>query len=108
MPQYWPKNVRYFRTVTITCAVIGVAYSISQQSQHLYVPDGMSLVIKAHNFNNVASLILVATNAAESISPQSAYPLGAGEAISYQIMDAYEVWVSSNFAGSIVILSVEQ
>lgn len=110
-PGTWNWNTKAFRTITLTCQALNTAYSIQQFNQHLYAPDGMQIVVKAHNFNNIASLILVATNAAEAISAQSAYPLAGGEVIQYYIQDAAEIWVSTNFLGPplpIVIFSVEQ
>jgi hypothetical protein len=103
MPDY-PPNVLGFRTITVICQVANQAY---QCLEHLYPPEGMSLVIKSHPINAIGTIVLVATNQAEAVS-LNAWPLIPGETVSYQMKDAYSVWVSANVAGAIVVFTVEQ
>jgi hypothetical protein len=67
----------------------------------------MSLVIKSHPINAIGTIVLVATNQAEAISA-NAWPLIPGETVSYQVTDAYNIWVSANVPGAIVVFTVEQ
>jgi hypothetical protein len=103
MPDY-PPNVLGFRTITVVCQVANQAYPCLE---HLKVPDGMSLVIKSHPINAIGTIVLVATNQAEAISA-NAWPLIPGETVSYQVTDAYNIWVSANVPGAIVVFTVEQ
>jgi hypothetical protein len=100
----WPSNTQRTRTIIATCLIANRAY----QSDYLLVPDGMSLLIRSHPFNAVGSLIYVATNAAEAITPATAYPLQPSEVVLYQLQDAHNIYVSSTAAGSVVIFSAEQ
>ncbi len=100
----WPPNVKGIRTTAVTCIEPDKAY----QPDTLLVPDGFTLIIKAHPFNAVQSLVRVATNQFECLSPEMSYPLLPNEAVTYQVKDAAEFWVSSTIAGSIVIFSTGQ
>lgn len=102
--QGWPQNVKYIRTFTIVCAVAGTPY----QASEMEIPSGMNLVIKAHPFNAVGSLVQVAATAAECLNANSSYPLVPNEPIAYALQNSNEIYVSSNIAGSIAIFSAEQ
>jgi len=100
----WPPNTTRIRTTVVTCVAANTAYT----PDTLMVPDGMSLLVRSDPFNPPASIVRVATNQFEALSPDMSYPLLPGETISIHIKDAGEVHVSSTAAGAVVIFTTEQ
>ncbi|KKL08912.1 hypothetical protein LCGC14_2571120 [marine sediment metagenome] len=100
----WPPNAEGVRTFVVVCAVVNRAYEASD----MVIPDGMSLVIKASPNNAVGSLIYVAKSPAESINPNSSWPLVQNESISYQVKNANAFHVSTNVANSVAVFTAEQ
>jgi len=103
--QGWPSNLNRFATISVNCAIANQAY---QPDDHLYIPDGMALLIRSHPGNVPGSLVRVAASPNEALTPDASYPLQPSETIAYYIKDAHEVFVSSTAAGSIVLLTAEQ
>lgn len=104
MANGFPPNVKYFKTFSLICVLANWSYRCPQ---HLYPPDGMLLIIGSHPNNPIGSLVLVSTNQFDATSAD-AWPLIPGATVSYQIIDAYEVWVSATVAGCIALFSAEQ
>lgn len=100
----WPKNTRAIRAFSVLCAAANTPFQVPA----LEVPSGMQLRIKAHPFNAVGSLILVATSAAECQNPNSSWPLILNESVIYAIENSGSLFVSTNIAGSIAIFSSEE
>jgi hypothetical protein len=101
---YWPANTKSFRTIAVVCLVINQPY----RAQHLLVPDGLLLLVKSYSGNAPAALCRIATNSFECTTINASYTLVVGEAVAFQIQDAYECFVSSTVAGSIVTFTAEQ
>ena len=102
--QGWPRNTRYIRSFTMVCAAANTAYP----GPAMVIPSGMQLLVKAHPFNAAASLIQVATSAAECLNVNSAYPLVLNEPVAFAIENAQDIFVSTNIAGSQVIFVTEE
>jgi hypothetical protein len=100
----YPHNVKTVRAFTKACLVADVAY----QGDDMEVPDGMQLAIKSYPTNPVGSLVRVASTQADAINPNSSWPLVFNEAITYQVQNAKEMYVSATIAGCIVVFSCEK
>jgi hypothetical protein len=70
------------------------------------IPDNFALLIKAWPTNPVASLIYVGYLANFDID--TVYPLIPNEPIRYNIKSADVLYVSTNLAGSRLVMTVEQ
>lgn len=102
--QGWPPNVKYLRAFTLVCVAVNQAY----QAPPMAIPDGMSLAVKGHPLNVAASLVMVASSAADCININSSWPLAPNEAIAFAIENAEDIYVSTNVAGSRVIFVAEE
>jgi len=100
----FPHNTKGVRAFTKVCVAANIAY----QGDDMAVPDGMFLAIKSHPLNAVGSLVLVASSPADATNPNSSWPLAFNEAVTYQVQNANEMYVSSNIAGSIAVFSCEK
>ena len=102
MSRFLNSGEIYVETVTITVA------GTAQQATAFKVPVGQSVVFKAHPSNT--GYIKIADTAAHA---QAAYgtgnvPLGASEAITYQITDASTPYIDATVSGEKVIVTCEK
>lgn len=102
--QGWPRNTKYIHSFTQVCLAAGVPYRASA----MVVPDGMSLIVKAHFLNAAASVIQVATSAAECLNPNSSYSLVPNEPVAFQLENSQAIFISTNIAGSQAIFVAEE
>ena len=102
--QGWPPNAKYIHSFTQVCALANTPY----QAAAMVVPDGMQLVVKASPFNGAASVIQVATSAAECLNAGSSYPLVPNEPIAFQVENSEAIFISTNVAGSQAIFVAEE
>lgn len=96
------KNTDSVSIEGITCDVANEGYPVPA----IIVPDGMTLVIKAHPENVLLSLIYVSNS--KSTSQPHLWPLMPNESMGWRVKSGSALWVSTNVPGSIAVISVER
>jgi hypothetical protein len=102
--QGYPPNQDVFRVVALNCQVALQPY----QAPEILVPEGFHVALKAHPGNAVASEIRVASGSADCTNVNSSWPLIFNEPLLLGIKNTKNIWVSSNVAGSRVLIGCEQ
>jgi len=102
--QGFPANAPGVRAFSVLCVAANQAY----QGNDMAVPEGMMLSVKSYPTNAVGSIIQVASSISEATNINSSWPLIPNEAMTWQVQNADQIYVSATVAGSIVIFGAER
>jgi hypothetical protein len=98
----YPENCDYVAIAVVNCQVAGVSYPVPAY----IVPEGFQAKIKAHPANVFGSLLYWSTSPAPNAN--SSEPLMPNDFALASLKTTEGVYVFSNVAGSMAVITVEQ
>jgi len=98
--QGWPANTDSLTSIRVLVAVTGT------RLPDIFIPSGMSLVIKAWALN--PGLLQIGASQADCTNINQSFPLLPSEIVAYQVQNANQIYIAGTVAGCTACLTVEQ